>query len=145
MRTFVVGLAAAGALIACTNTNDVSVTAKLSLNKHQAQWEQRTFSSYEFDLVQEKFGGTSDVHVTVHGTTIASVIDNATHEPPTVDRGWVTVDDLFADAQAAFGQKNTTLQMEFNEQYGYPTTVEISSNTPAGPYSAHLSNLVPLP
>jgi hypothetical protein len=145
MRTFVVGLAVAGALVACSNSNDVGIAAKLSVDKHQAQWAQRTFSSYEFDLVQQKFGGTSDVHLTVSGTTIESVIDNATHQPPTVDVGYVTVDGLFELAQDAFGQKNTTLQMEFNEQYGYPTSVEISSNTPGGPYSAHLSNLVPLP
>ena len=143
MRTFFVGLAVAGVLAACSSTTDVSVAALASLNRHQALWEQRTFSSYSFDLVQEKFGQTSNVHITVNGTTIVSVIDNTTGVPPVVDAGYVTIDDLFAMAQSVFGQKNTTLQMEFNEQYGYPTLVAISSSTPAGPYSAAVSNLAP--
>jgi Family of unknown function (DUF6174) len=143
VRSFLVGLAVAGALLACSGSTDVSVAALVSLNRHQAQWEQRTFSSYSFDLFQEKFGGTSNVHITVNGTTIVSVIDNTTGEPPVVDAGYPTVDELFATAQAAFGQKSTTLRMEFNEQYGYPTVVQISSNTPAGPYSAQVSSLAP--
>ena len=143
MRSFLVGLAIAGALIACTGTTDVSVAALASLNRHQAQWAQRNFSSYSFDLFQEKFGGTSNVHITVNGTTIVSVLDNPTGEPPVVDAGYPTIDELFATAQAVFGQKSTTLRMEFNEQYGYPTVVQINSNTPAGPYSAQVSNLAP--
>jgi len=143
VRTFLVGLALAGALIACSSSTDVSVAALVSLNRHQAQWEQRTFSSYSFDLVQQKFGGTSNVHVTVNGTTIVSVIDNATGEPPVVDAGYPTIDELFATAQAVFGQKGETLQMEFNEQYGNPTVVVIINSNPGGGYSAEVSNLAP--
>ncbi len=143
MRTFLVGFAVAGALIACSSTTDVSVAALASLNRHQALWEQRTFSPYSFDLVQEKFGLTSNVHVAVNGTTIVSVIDNATGEPPVEDAGYVTIDDLFAMAQSVFGQKGETLQMEFNEQYGYPTLVVISNTNPGGGYSATVSNLTP--
>jgi hypothetical protein len=143
VRTFLVGLALACSLIACSSSTDVSVAALVSLNRHQAQWEQRTFSSYSFDLVQEKFGRTANVHVAVNGTTIVSVIDNTTDEPPAVDAGYPTIDELFATAQAAFGQKSTTLRMEFNEQYGYPTVVAINNLNPAGPYSAAVSNLAP--
>ena len=144
MRSFLVGLAIAGALIACSSSTDVSVAAMVSLNRHQAQWEQRTFSSYSFDLVQQKFGGTSNVHVAVNGTTIVSVLDNTTGEPPVVDAGSPTIDDLFATAQAVFGQQHTTLQMEFNEQYGYPTLIMADDpGTPAGPYSAQVTNLAP--
>jgi hypothetical protein len=95
MRSFLVVLAVAGALLACRSVNDVAAGAKASLDRHQAQWGQRTFTSYSFGLVQQKFGGTSIVHVTV------------------------------------------------NEQYGYPTLLEITSRTPAGPFSAQLSNLTP--
>jgi hypothetical protein len=93
VRSVLVGLAVAGALAACSSANDVTTAAKASLDRHQAQWEQRT------------------------------------------------IDELFADAQAALGQKHTTLQMDFDEQYGYPTVLVINSRTPAGPYSAQLSNL----
>lgn len=143
MRSFLVGLAVAGALIACSSSTDVSVAAMVSLNRHQALWAQRTFSLYSFDLVQQKFGRASSVHIEVTGTTIVSVIDNATGEPPVVDAGYPTIDELFATAQAVFGQKGTTLQMEFNEQYGYPTLVAINNTNPAGPYSAQVSNLAP--
>jgi hypothetical protein len=145
MRSFLVGIAVAGALSACSNSNDVSDAAKLSLDKHQAQWSHRAFSTYEFDLVQQKLGTTSDVHVAVNGSTIESVIDNTTHQPPIVDAGYVSVDDLFTMAQAAFTQKNSILQMEFNEQYGYPTLITISSNDPGSSYSAQLSKLTPSP
>jgi len=144
VRSFLVGLAVAGALIACSSSTDVSVAAKASLDRHQAQWAQRTFSAYSFDLFQEKFGGFSDVHITVNGTAIASVIDRTTGEPPVVDVGYSTIDELFATAQAAFGQKSTTLRVEFNEQYGYPTVVVINNpGTPAGPSSTQVSNLAP--
>jgi hypothetical protein len=143
VRTFLVGLAVAGALIACSSATDVSVAALVSLNRHQAQWEQRTFGSYSFDLIQEKFGRTANVHITVNGTTIVSVIDNTTGEPPVVDAGYPTIDELFASAQAEFGQHSANLRMEFNDQYGYPTVVEINSINPAGPYSAQVSSLAP--
>jgi len=58
-----------------------------------------------------------------------------------VDAGYPTIDELFATAQAVFGQKGETLQMEFNEQYGYPTLVAIDNSNPAGPYSAQVSSL----
>jgi hypothetical protein len=143
MRSFLVGLAVAGALIACSTVNDVDAGAKTSLDQHQAQWGQRTFTSYAFDLVQQKLGITSNVHVSVNGTTIVSVIDKNTGQPPVVDVVYPTIDGLFAQAQAALGQKSTTLQVEFNEQYGYPTSVVITSLSPAGPYSVQLSNLTP--
>jgi hypothetical protein len=143
MRTFLVALAVAGALVACSSVNDVTAGAKASLDRHQAQWGQRTFTSYSLDLVQQKLGGTSNVRITVNGTTIVSVIDRDTGEPPAVDAGYPTIDGLFAQAQGAFGQKNTTLQMDFNEQYGYLTVLVINSLTPAAPYSAQVSSLTP--
>lgn len=144
MRAFLVGLAVSVSLAACSSSTDVTAGAKLSLDQHQAQWGQRTFSSYAFDLLQQKLGDSSNVHITVNGTTITSVIDNTTHAPPTVDVGYVTIDDLFATAQAAIGQKNTTLQMDFNQQYGYPTVLVVSSNNAASPYAAQVSNLTPV-
>jgi hypothetical protein len=144
MRSCLVGLAVAGALAACGSVNDVAVAAKLSLDRHEVLWKQRSFTSYSFDIVQQKFGRTVNDHVTVTGTTIVSVIDKATGLPPEVDAGLPTIDDLFAAAQSVIGSKNTTLQMEFNEQYGYPTLYQESSPNPGGPYSAEVSNLAPL-
>jgi hypothetical protein len=140
MRAFLVGVAVASALVACSSSTDVTTAAKASLDRHQALWGQRAFSSYAFDLDLQDVTFTSSVHVTVNGAAVVSVIDKTTGLPPTVAYQYPTIDDLFATAQAAFGRKNTTLQMDFNEQYGYPTVLIVTSNTAAGPYSAHLSN-----
>lgn len=145
MRAFLVGVAVLGALVGCSSSTDVSAAAKASLDRHQALWGQRAFNSYAFDLDLQDVSFASSVHITVNGTTIATVIDNTTGQPPTVAYQYPTIDDLFATAQAAFGKKNTTLQMDFNEQYGYPTVLVITSLTAAGPYSAHLSNFSVLP
>lgn len=140
MRAFLVGVAVVSVLIGCSSSTDVSAAAKASLDRHQALWGQRTFASYAFDLDLQDVSFASSVHVTVNGTTVTSVIEKSTGQPPAGAYQYPTVDDLFATAQAAFGQKNTTLQMDFNEQYGYPTVLVITSLTAAGPYSAHLAN-----
>jgi hypothetical protein len=145
MRSILVGLALAGALLGCSSVSDVSVAAQLSLDLHEAKWKQRTFTSYTCDLVQQRFGFTSNVRITVHDTTIVSVVDNTTGLPPEANVGWTTIDGLYADAQSVVGSKNTTLQVEFNEQYSYPTLVSMSNNDPGGPYTAQVSNLSPLP
>jgi hypothetical protein len=143
MRDFVVGLLIAAVLSACSNSNDLGASAKISLDEHQAKWAQRTFDAYSFDLVQDKFGGTTNVHITVNGASIVSVIDKTTGQPPAVDVGWPTIDELYDDAQSALGAKGVTLRIEFDQQYSYPTSVSITSSDPGGPYSAEVSNLVP--
>jgi hypothetical protein len=145
MRALLVSLAVAGALVACSNSNDVTSGAKQTLDRNQALWAQRTFGSYKYDLSLQDLTFTSDVHVTVNGTSIVSVIDTATGEPPTVEYDYPTIENLFATAQAAFGQRNTTLQMDFNAQYGYPTVLIVTTSTSVGPYAARVSNLVPIP
>ena len=144
MRAFVVGLALAGALVACSSSTDVRASAKQTLDKNQAIWEQRTFGSYRYDLSLQDVGFTADVRITVNGTTVTSVVDT-TGAPVTDDYHYPTIDDLFATAQTAFEQGNTTLQMEFNQQYGYPLTLIVTTNSGDAPYSAHASNLVPIP
>ncbi|HSU94450.1 MAG TPA: DUF6174 domain-containing protein [Gemmatimonadaceae bacterium] len=145
MRSILAGLALAGALLGCSSVSDVGVAAQLSLDLHEAKWKQRTFSSYTCDLVQQKFGITSNVRITVHDTTVVSVIDNTTGLPPEANVGWTTIDGLYADAQSVVGSKYTTLQVEFDEQYSYPTLVSMSNNDPGGPFTARVSNLSPLP
>jgi hypothetical protein len=144
MRAFLVGLAVAGAFVACSNSTDVTTSARQTLDRNQALWAQRTFGSYAYDLALQDGTLGADVHITVNGTTVVSVVDTA-GAPVTDGYHYPTIDDLFATAQAAFGQKNTTLQMDFNQQYGYPTVLIVSTNSTAEPYSALTSNLVPIP
>jgi hypothetical protein len=144
MRAFLVGLAVAGALVACSSSTDVTKGAKQTLDRNQALWAQRSFGSYAYDLSLQDGSFGNDVHITVSGATVVSVVDTA-GAPVNDDYHYPTIDDLFARAQAAFGQKNSTLQMDFNQQYGYPTTLVVTTNTTIAPYSAVASSLVPIP
>jgi len=145
MRSVLVGLALASALLGCSSVSDVSVASQLSLDLHEAKWKQRTFTSYTCDLAQERFGIRSNVHMTVQDPTIVSVIDNSTGLPPEINLGWTTIDGLYAAAQSVVGSKYTALNVEFNEQYSYPTLVSMTNNDPGGPYTAQVSNFSPLP
>ena len=144
MRAFIVGLVVAGALVACSNPTEVRDGAKMALDQHQSQWEQRTFGSYQYNLVLQDGSFSNDVHITVNGTAVVSVVDtagkNVTGEYP-----YPTIDDLFATAQTDFGQPNTRLQVEFNQQHGYPTALIVTTSTGDAVYSAHASNLTPSP
>ena len=144
MRALIVSLVVAGALVACSSSTDVTSGAKKTLDRNQALWEQRSFASYEYDLALLDGSFGKDVHITVNGTTVVSVVDT-TGDPVTDDYHYPTIDDLFATAQAAFGQRNTRLEMDFNQQYGYPTTIVVTTNGAVPPYSAHASNLTPIP
>ena len=144
MRSFLVGIAVAAVVAACGADNSLTAGQLESLNSHEALWAQRSFTEYSFDLDQTKFGLTSKVHVVVDGTTIVSVVDRTTGEPPEPDAGYVTIDELFSMAESSFGENNTRLQVEFNQQLGYPTLVQISNINPGGGYAASVSNLAPI-
>jgi hypothetical protein len=145
MRAFLVCLTLAGALVACGNPDDVTSGAKQTLDRNQALWAQRTFGSYEYDLSLQDEAFVSNVQITVSGTTVVRVVKFASDEPPNDGYAYPTIDDLFATAQAAFGQKNTTLQMDFNQPYGFPTTLVVTRNSAVGPYSAHVVRFAPMP
>jgi hypothetical protein len=142
MRAFVVSLVIAGVLAACSD-GPVSVAAQVELTQHEALWHQRSFHSYDFDLVKQQFGGTNNLHVSVRADSVDHIIDNDTGLPPVFPVGALTVDDVFADANGAITHKNLDVSLEFDEQYGYPTLLATNSTNPGGPFSAKLSNLVP--
>ena len=144
MRALIVGLVVAGALVACSNSTEVRDGAKLALDQHQSEWEQRTFGSYQYNLDLQDGSFAKKVHIAVNGTAVVSVVDTAGRNV-TGAYQYPTIDDLFATAQADFGQANTTLQVEFDQQYGYPTTLIVTTSTGDAVYSAHASNLAPGP
>ncbi|HEV7705122.1 MAG TPA: DUF6174 domain-containing protein [Gemmatimonadaceae bacterium] len=144
MRTFVVFFAVAAVLSACSDSVGVSEQAELA--RHEAQWQQRTFHSYDFDLAKQVLGSNVNLHVSVRADSVAGVIDNDTGQPPVFDAGAMTVDEVFADANSTITSKQVKVGLQFDEQYGYPTlyTVRSIANTPGGPFSATLSNLTPV-
>lgn len=145
MRTFVVSLVIASLLAACSGDGPVSVAAQVELTQHEAMWHQHGFHSYDFDLVENKFGGTYNVHVSVRGDSVDHMIDYATGLPPTVPVAALTVDEIFAEASNAITRKDLQVGLEFDEQYGYPTHYTVMSvhGNPGGPFSAALSHLSP--
>ncbi len=142
MRASLVGLVLVGVLSACTNSNDVG--DRLSLAEHRAQWERRTFTSYSFDLDQQEIGATGKVHITVNGTAVANVVDQATGLPPQEINGWPTIDVLYVEGERSLGVKGQTVRLEFDDQYNYPTLLTIANNNPGGNFAAHVSNLTPI-
>jgi len=143
MKAFVVSVVIVGVLAACNGDGATSVAAQAELAQHEAIWHQRDFHSYTFDFVQQQFGMTENLHVTVHADTVASVIDNDTGMPPTVPVHAPTIDELFGDANGAITNKALSVSLEFDDQLGYLTLYAVSAkvSTPAGPYSAKVSNL----
>ena len=144
MRALIVGLGVAGALVACSSSTDVRDGAKKALDQHQAEWEQRTFGSYQYNLDLQDGSFGKKVHIAVNGTAVVSVLDTAGRNV-TGTYQYPTLDDLFATAQTDFGQPNTRLQVEFDPQYGYPTTLVVTTSAGDAVYSAHASNLTPDP
>lgn len=143
MRSFVVGLAVLGSLAACDSSTATNANP-LTLAQRQAQWEHRSFHSYTYDYVNAAPIGNANVHVTVTADAVTSVIDATTGAPPLFDLHIPTVDGLFSIAQSVIGQKHTTVTLEFDSHFGYPTQVSAFSNNPGGGYDAHASNLQPI-
>lgn len=144
MRPFVVCLAVLASLAACDDSSSTSATGiSLELSIHKAQWAKRGFHDYTYDYVNAGPLGAANVHVTVRGDTVASLIDATTGMAPEFPVSVPTIDALFGIAGAALGAKHSTVSLEFDSQYGYPTLVSAVSNTPGGPFVARVSNLHP--
>lgn len=143
MRSFVVGLAILGSLVACDSTT-ASNANPLTLAQREAQWEHRSFHSYTFDYVNNAPLGHANVHVVVTADAVTSVIDATTGEAPEFDVTIPTIDGLFAIARSVVGEKNATVQLEFDSHFGYPTQISAFNNNPGGGYDAHASNLQPI-
>jgi uncharacterized protein DUF6174 len=151
MRGLVVGLLVAGAVAGCAGDNPVgvaqlSVTQQSDLSQHEALWQQRSFHSYDFDMDRLRLGVINNLHVSVRGDSVAQIIDNETGLPPVNEVSVPTIDEVFADANSVITDEGVKVGLEFDEQYGYPTLFTVSAlfNTPAGPSSLKISNLVPV-
>lgn len=142
MRSLVVSLVTAVALIACDTTRAVTASDRAALQQHEQQWAQRSFHSYVFDYSETQISTNYNVRITVQNDTVASVIDLNTGKAPTTPRTWPTMDALFNEADFAVLQGGVSL--EYNDQYGYLTLFSIQSNNPGGQFLVRVSNLQPL-
>lgn len=142
MRIPIVSLVIAGALLACGGDSPTSVSSQVALAQHEALWQHAGIHAYEFDFEEQKFGGDYHLHITVRGDTITNMIDNETGEPPLGPVSPWTIDSLFTHANKAITDDGLNVELEFNDQVGYPTFYAVSSkaNNPGGPFSAKVSN-----
>jgi hypothetical protein len=146
MRTIVVGLLIAASLVACDGSRSLSSTDRVSLTEHEQQWDARGFHSYAFDYSESSLGRSSNVHIVVQDDTVATVVDTDTGQPPETPMSWPTIDALFGEANAAATQDGVRLNLTYDDRYGYPTLLSISStqNNPGGGFVARVSNLQPI-
>jgi hypothetical protein len=144
MRPFVVCLAVLASLTACDGSSSTSATGiGLELSIHKAQWAKRGFHDYAYDYANAGPIGAANVHVTVRADTVESLIDATTGMAPAFPLSVPTIDALFGIADAALGAKHTTVKLEFDSQFGYPTLVSAVDDNPGGPFVARVSNLQP--
>jgi hypothetical protein len=145
MRALVVSLVIAAAFVGCSSDSPVGVASQAEVTQNETQWQQEDIHSYDFDLLTQGLGQIHNLHVGVRADTIASIVDNDTGLPPVLPVRAMTVDDVFAAAESSMSS-NQRVTLEFDEQYGYPTlfTTNPVLPTPAGGFSATLSNLVPV-
>ena len=143
MRAIVVGMLIIGSLVACDTTRSLSDSDRAALTQHEAQWDARSFHSYSFDYSQSSVGRTFNVHIDVQDDTVADVVDIGTGQPPEDPISWPTIDGLFNEADAAVQQNDFTVSLAYDDQYGYPTLLSITSNNPGGGFVARVSNLQP--
>lgn len=144
MRSFLVSLAMASALVACNPTKAVSDADKAALQAHEAQWGARSFHSYSFDYSEAQFSTNYNVHITVQADTVAEVLDSQTGQPPAVPRTWPTIDGLFNEADLVVEEGGFSISLEYDDQYGYPTLFDVQSRNPGGGLIARTSNLQPI-
>jgi Family of unknown function (DUF6174)/PI31 proteasome regulator N-terminal len=144
MRSLLVSLAMASALVACDPERAVSDADKAALQQHEAQWDARSFHSYSFDYSEAQFSTNYNVHITVQADTVAEVLDSQTGQPPAVPRTWPTIDGLFNEADLVVEEGGFSISLEYDDQYGYPTLIDIASNNAGGGLIARSSNLQPI-
>jgi hypothetical protein len=142
MRSFMVCLLASVAVAACDSTTANSASL-VSLEQRQAQWEHRSFHSYSFDY--ERYGlGLANDHVVVTNDVVTSAVDSTTGEQ--VQSASVpTIDSLFATARSFARMKHTSVDVDFDSQFGYPTSVSAYTlpANPGGGYQVRISNFQP--
>lgn len=144
MRPFLVCLAVLASLAACDGSSSTSATGiGLELSIHEAQWSKRSFHDYTYDYVNAGPLGRANVHVTVRADTVASLIDATTGMAPEFPLSVPTIDALFGIAGAALSAKHTTVYLDFDSHFGYPTLVSAVDDNPGGPFVARVSNLQP--
>src|SRR5450432_1063877 len=144
MRPFVVCLAVLASLTACDGSSSTSaIGLSLDLSIHKAQWSKRGFHDYTYDYANAGPLSAANVHVTVRADTVASLIDTTTGMAPEFPLSVPTIDALFGIAGAALSAKNTTVNIESDSQFGYPTVVSASNSNPGGGFAARVSNLQP--
>jgi len=113
-------LAAALAVMACENTFESSAQREL--------WEKQGIRDYQFQYFVAcfcGFTGPNPALITVRGGVVTKV--EYVDAPGTVAgvNGWPTIDSLFAIVDRARASKAAVLDVDFDETYHYPESINI--------------------
>ena len=101
MRTFVVGLVIAGALVACSGDGPAASRSSRRSLKTRRSGSNKTSTPTISTCRRKGSVQIHNLHVGVRADTVASIIDNETGLPPIFPVRAMTVDDVFAEAESA--------------------------------------------
>ena len=117
---------AVGPVFVSTSVRDESSIEHL--RARQRQWAALGLADYDFDFAASCFCApsfTQPATVHVRGGRVARVTPRGGH--PAAELGaYPTIDDLFARAIAA-RQQDDVVEAEFDQRFGYPTTITIGT------------------
>lgn len=135
-RTSVIGFLLVLMLPACS-LSQVGDSEKSRLEKHRAHWQEHGPSDYQFDLQKWSFGprGLFPATIVVRADTVRTVLDPETGttlvlpqtEKPALETNpgaYPTVLDLFAVVERAIEEDYKHLEVQYDEQLGYPEHIE---------------------
>jgi hypothetical protein len=99
------------------------------LSERREQWRSQGIDSYEFVLQRLCFcgGGTTPANVVVRNGQRISVTNVETGEPvpELFEDAYLTVAELFAFIEDAIEREAYSIDVEYDAQYGYPTSIRI--------------------
>ena len=104
------------------------------LQANQQKWQQANIDSYSFTLQQGGFrtlDALRPVNIEVSNGKVVSAVyaDNGQPLPADMDFNRLTVDDLFKQIDEAISNGAEKVQVEYDPQFGFPTSIYIDRSS----------------
>lgn len=124
-------------LSACTtaNTDVKNPTSSIqkTLNTHLKQWNKLGIKRYSYELQRscycpQEYLKPVIIHVKDNVLSDARFKDNHKQLPKELKGNRKTIPMLFETIQKAIDKKAHSIKVEYNEQYGYPTSITVDFN-----------------
>jgi hypothetical protein len=148
VSTLVLVVAASITAAACDGSTAPGDMRLARLTQQEARWDGQNLHDYFFEYHYQFAGAIEAARIYIMADTVAGVLELATDSSLSLDPqyGWPTVEDLFARAKEALSEEHVDVTVEYDEELGYPTRIDVSPKvaTPAGGSSTRASGLEPL-